>query len=165
MKLFGILYLIFFSIYIQQNAYADETFIICSNQDETWQWLKTENGLFYVAHGNFVIGEFEKNSKIYLYSYFKIQNGERIMQQLKNLCHDKYGQDYANPQPANSSLSPWTLFSISDNQFMGGILAVRNGGFRHATTKKHKIHMQSNAVEVQFFNLREYFIQEEINNN
>jgi hypothetical protein len=109
----NIFIIILFLILINNYSYANETGVLCSNKDRDWEWLQNEK----------VKGEWNKKMVGYYFiNYFLIEGGQDKVNELRYKCFQKFGTRLSFPQPAQSSLSAWSVFAISETQLVEGIV-------------------------------------------
>lgn len=111
--------LIFSSLYISsiflnsKKVLADETYVICANQNKNWEWLEKGN---IKVRGTWKLNIIKNG----FYNHFILD--ERIVKysSLTSQCIREFGSDYIYAQPSNHAFSNWTPFSLDDKQILPG---------------------------------------------
>lgn len=106
-------------LYLNNFAFADETYVYCSDENKNWNWLS--NGTVKVQ------GYWNTNTLrngLY-FDIFIIKNGLDEIVSLKNKCIEEFGANYIYAQPADNRFQRWSLFALNDSHFVTGIFTLR----------------------------------------
>lgn len=105
-------------------ALADETFVICSDNNKNWNWL--ENGKVTVS-GSWKNGSVQS---VHYYKFFILDEGIAKYNALKAQCLSEFGSDFIYPQPSDSYFSNWAPFAHNGDEILDGFITYIYIDFR-----------------------------------
>ncbi|BBH51878.1 hypothetical protein [Fluviispira sanaruensis] len=111
-------------IFIANDLYADETYIICSNPKGDWNWLEYGN---IKVNGTWKI---KYQSPSLNFKYFILDSGVDTYAVLKKKCIDEFNGEFIYPQPVLSFSNKWAPFAKDEHIILPGLISYFEDNFR-----------------------------------
>ncbi|WP_397601120.1 hypothetical protein [Silvanigrella sp.] len=112
-----ILLFILSNIFIMNEVYAEEIYVICTSRNKSWNWLVINNQ-FVSVNGEWQSQYANINEDIYrVINYFQIEEDKVI--EFQSECQKQFGPSFLYAQAAYSKFSGWFLFGKERKLFAG----------------------------------------------
>ncbi|APJ03096.1 hypothetical protein [Silvanigrella aquatica] len=140
----------------------DKTYIICVDTKRNWYWLQDNNKKYVEVNGIWnkwdSIKENPRAVYNFKFSYFLINEEQNFISKTIQMCKRNFGREYFIVQPANYSISNWSLFAINTDLFIGGFVDVlknvktKNNGYNKHLYSQKSLYFLGNDKMTNFLN-------------